>query len=377
MAENVAARELANLMQGQQAAVSQADQDARIAAEKGQQAGQMRASASKEADLALPEAIATGVVGSFLLGPVGGLLLGAAQGWLGKQERQNILDQHAAQNEALTDAWDITSGKLDSMVDAAASPEEREQLQVVRASLDTAREMMTVDPQAFQQIFQAAQADMLDISQAQDQRAIDDKVRRDTLRREEGDRQLARFDTIFERYDSDTEPFLMANMQANRVAELLENGTPAQIQASLTAFSKFLDPTSAALAGEVAANAAFDQSAVGQVNRYVNQLVDGEQLTDRQRRDLAEAVITIRGQIQKEVGIAQMEAINQLQDAELDMKFYDNFNRTDTMPTFQHSAEFLAIPLPEKTKPPENTSNDGSTIRGGAARRQRRQRAVN
>ena len=58
--------------------------------------GEFNVGAGGEASFALPEALATAVGVGWLLGPVGGLAMGIAQGILGKKEKQNALDAFAA-----------------------------------------------------------------------------------------------------------------------------------------------------------------------------------------------------------------------------------------------------------------------------------------
>ena len=59
--------------------------------------------AGGEAEFALPEAMATAVGAGWLLGPVGGLLMGVAQGVLGKKEKQAALDNYAQDMGVLQD----------------------------------------------------------------------------------------------------------------------------------------------------------------------------------------------------------------------------------------------------------------------------------
>lgn len=383
MAENVAARELADLMQSQQAAQENASREARAAREAGTQGGRMamRQDSDKKADFSLPEALATATVGSFILGPVGGLLVGAAQGWLGKREKQNILDQAASRNEALSDSRSILRGQVETLREGAVTPEDIDQLDVLNAQQEAAFKMLTSGDDLTQQqgmsMLQSVQTELNGFARAQEQQRIDNEVLEGELQRELGEQSFNRYREIKADYDTDTDSLMKQNRFGNTVLELLENGTPAQIQAAIITNAKFWDPDSAALAGEVENAASFDQSVVGTIRRTLEQLNSGEQLTLSQRRDMAEAVLTAKRQVMSELRAAEGRAYKDLADAEVDVKYWDNFARSDTMPQYQLSAEFLAVPFGQQPEQTPTTDEGLSKQAGSTRRRQRRRRAIN
>jgi hypothetical protein len=118
MPKNTAAEELQSLLSMQ----GEAQDTAANLAKLEEARTQFIARGGDEADFALPEAVATAVGVGWLLGPVGGLLMGVAQGILTKKERQNYLDNYAADMGVLSETNDIFNNELDRLAMSVTNP---------------------------------------------------------------------------------------------------------------------------------------------------------------------------------------------------------------------------------------------------------------
>jgi len=348
MAENKAAQDLANLTRSTEGFQRQAAQEAAVAAQAGQQGANVASGGGgEEASLALPEGIATAVVGSFLFGPAGGLLLGAAQSWLGKQERQNVLDQQASRNEAIGGAEDILRGQFESLYDGPnVTSEDTQLLDNLRTQQEAAfrqcalRMLRSGDPvmmQAGMSAMQSVQSSVADFSRNQETQRIDMEVREAEDERILGVQNYSRYKDLLDDFDSRSGDYVGSLEKGREIISLLESGNPFELNAALTDMAKLMDPTSAAMEGEVNAWRNIG-NLVDRFQKYAGALSDGKQLNEDQARDLEQTVLTImdgRRQIQlkrQDMYLQRLGTAMDMDVSEIPQRFRKSFNLVDDMP---------------------------------------------
>lgn len=335
MVQNRAAQELANLAQGISDFEDEAANQAAIATEQGTR-GADAAGQDQEAGFALPEALATSVVGSFIFGPVGGLLLGAAQGWLGKQERQNILDQQAGKNKAISGAEDVLRGQFDRLMSGDnVSPEDAELLDTLKTQQDTAFKMMKAgDPSLAQDgmaLLKTVQSELTQFSKDQEQQRINQEVRNDELAQRLDDRQRGEYLKLLDDFDAQSGNYQATMRTGDEILSLLESGNPFDLNAALTNMAKLMDPASAAMEGEVNAWRNLG-NLIERAQGIVGKAADGRPLTASQARDLQDTVLTIidgREQLQVSREMMFQKRLNTL---EIPRKYWNDFKLTENVP---------------------------------------------
>ena len=291
---NRAAQELAALTQASQSTIDQAEHQAAKDREAGMAMGRPRAydrDGDGKASLAVPEGVATAVAAGFILGPVGGLAMGLAQAWLGKQERQNILDQWAEDN----DTWDTVEGvlndRLETLVQGATNSNDLEQLGALRAQQDAALKLVrSANPN-----MQKRGAEMLaDIdtqanayTERQEVQRIEQEAIDAEIARELSEEQRTLFRDELTRFEDTSENYLATIEKANEIRAQLRTGNPATLAAAIVGVVKLQDPTSAAMEGEVSAWRSVGNLA-DKFMGFVDQLDEGKPLTTRQAEDLGQ-----------------------------------------------------------------------------------------
>lgn len=333
---NTAADELAKLQGGIESFEQQAQKQAQVASERGTQGAAVRSSGKKEeAKFAAPEALATTVVGSFLFGPAGGLLLGAAQGFLGKKERQNILDQQAKRNEAISGAEDVLRGRFDTLrMGRGVSEEDIDLLDTLKTNQEMGFRMMrSGDPQIMQNgmaILQSVNGSIEQFSRDQETQRIDAQVREEALAERMGQEGYNRYKDIQKDFDSQSANYIASIEKGNEILNLLESGNPFDLNAALIGMAKLNDPTSAAMEGEV--NAWRNIGTLLDKSQKIASNLDGKALNAKQARELQQTVLSIidaREQIQ-----LRREAMFQsrLDAAEVPQQYWGEFKLTESMP---------------------------------------------
>lgn len=310
-----------------------------------------------EAEFATPEALATAVGAAFILGPVGGILLGAAQGILGKQMKQNALDQWSEEQSAISDSQDIIQARIDSLRESAVSDEDREQISNMEAALKMGTRLAKGgDPRGQELMVQALNG--LD--------AYTQRNEAQRIAREEADRQ-ARVDLSNEQYNRNTglrstyraesQEYVDVRKQANIMKEAIEKGDPAALQASLVILNKILDPTSVVRAEEAEA-----YGNIGNVMEQASTLVQkwigtGQQASPEQRQALLDLTdILVRhntaSQLARDVKF-QEYAI----DAGLPAKYVNDYRMVTELPAYKPG------PLQNvKASPAEAVAGEGSQL---------------
>ncbi len=336
MAQNKAAQDLAALQQSMQLPTDrEAQERAAEDAKRGASAGQIALSGDGEANFAAPEALATAVGASFILGPVGGILLGVAQGILGKRMRQNALDEFAEKNAIFDDVAGIVGDELTRMDAAALTEEDRDQVGGMQTQFDTVMKLVKSSSPELQQLgaaqFQDLQKQMNEYFVRQETQQLSAEAADAEARRLLDDTQYSRYNTLMASFRNESAEWETMNGDVNVAMQALQDGTPAQLSAAITKVAKALDPI-----GVVRPEDEKKWEALGSLKErlvsYTQQLIDGRGLTIEQRNDMQGLLDNIRDrgteiQLAREARYLQ-EGI----DLELPDKYLDNFVRVTDAP---------------------------------------------
>lgn len=207
---------------------------------------QFAARPGEEADFAAPEALATAIGAGFILGPAGGLLLGLAQGIIGKREKQNALDAYARDSGIISATNDIFNDELDRLVATATNPEDIAQLTAMQSQKDAALQMITSTNPTISQKGTELLADfsgrMNDFATAQEEQQIE----RDALKRELGQELYDRHLTLNDKFRADSANFEAQQATANNIIESINRGDGASVTAALATLPLLVNPEAGA-----------------------------------------------------------------------------------------------------------------------------------
>lgn len=281
------------------------------------------------------EALATGVLASVLLGPVGGILVGFAQGLLVKKEEQGILDTLSERENALTASMNTTMDAWNELNNAATTPEDKRTLNVIRSQIEGGAELaMNADPRMSaqgQQTLAQGQAGMLAFANTQDQQ----KIARGALDRAD-ERQLGRdgfadYNLMEGDYSAKSAGWQKRGTAIEIGREALRTNNPAMLNTALVMINKAIDEDSAVLQGEKDSTAAIG-SFVDSMHNFLAGFDEGTQMTAGQRRDQDEnlrMIADISDGIQSRVDTRfQERAVLDLQE-----QYRGRFNLLSEVPT--------------------------------------------
>ena len=352
---NLAAQNLAALTQATQGAQEQAERQAAADRDAGMQGASLgRSREAEEANFAGPEALATAVAAGFILGPAGGLLMGLAQGFLGKKERQNILDMQAKENEALTDSRAILTSQFDDLRAGATNPEDLRQLDTLQTQQDAAfRLLFSGSPQLQEQgmgLLQDVQGRLNDFANTQETQRIDAEVRDAELRRVLDQEQYDRFNGIKVRFDDDSQGYEDVMGATNVAMDALANGSPADLWAAGILVNRALDPTSVVRPEEAAAVGKLG-SLWTQAEVMLEKARSGITILPEERRNLQSLLGTIQAGAQQIQLAREARYFTELEDAGVPPKYWDNFRLVDSVPA--------ADPRPIRSVTPEPPAQPG------------------
>lgn len=354
MAENKAQRQLESLLNMQGEA-----QDAQANLAKLNEArDDFFARSDGEARFALPEALATGIAASWVLGP-GGLLLGLAQGLLGKKEEQNIIDAFAQDSAALQSTNDIFNDELDRLSLTTTSPNDLEQLSAMQTQKDAAMQlMMSANPE-----LQAKGQDMMtefatglnQYTVRQEEQdiaatALDDQLRRE-LEKETYDRHRA----LLGDFQQESGNFEAQQATANNIMQSLNKGDGASVTAALATLPLLVNP---------------DAGATTEAEVEIWQKVGGtvDSLIGRVQKELGSGGLTDDTR-QEIIDVAQQYKRNSISFQQAREAFYGNIISTEGIPQKLWSQYNLSGRLP--------VVQNGGFVRGEALQENNSDSAVN
>lgn len=331
MAMNKAQAELQALLDMQ----GQAQDAASNLAKLEEARSQFVARGGDEADFALPEAAATAIGVGWLLGPVGGLLMGVAQGILTKNERQAALDAYAQDMGVLSETDDIFNDQLDRLALSVTNPNDLEQLSAMQTQKDAALRMMSSASPELQkkgsELLSDFSARLNDYTVAQENQRIEAEAYDAQLRRELDAEQYSRFKSLNDDFRSESQTFEDV-MQATDIAlEALTNGTPSDLFAAGILINKALDPTSVVRKEEADAIGAIG-SLWNKADTFMESARSGQTMLPEQRKELMGLLYRMRESNTKFQLARESRYANTLSDLDMPAKYRDNFRLATTVP---------------------------------------------
>jgi hypothetical protein len=291
-----------------------------------------------EADFALPEAMATAVGVGWLLGPVGGLLMGVAQGILGKRERQNAIDAYADDMGVLSETNDIFNDELDRLAVTVTNPNDLEQISALQTQKDAAMRMMSSASPELQQKGSDLLADfsqrMNDYALAQENQRIEQEAYQAQMARELDSSQQSIVQGLHADYDSQSANYEQIVLQSNAARAAIEKGDPISLNAALIMVNKALDPTSVVRPEEA--------KALGNVGTVLEQtrsklgewIETGAPISEEQRQELYGLVDTIQTTARSFQATRDMRFQERAIDAGLPEKYVNDFELVSKLPIY-------------------------------------------
>ncbi len=288
-----------------------------------------------EAEFAMPEALATAVGVGWLLGPVGGLLMGLAQGILTKRERQNALDEYAEDMGALSETNDIFNDELDRMALTVTNPDDLQQLSALQTQKDAAMQMMSSASPELQQQGSSMLAEfsskLNDYSVRQEEQAIQASAYDAQLRRELDDTQYSRYNSSINSFRAESATY-EGVMQATDIAlDALTNGTPSDLWAAGILINKALDPTSVVRQEEAEAVGALG-SMWDKANVLMEKARSGQVMLPEQRKELSAMLYRMRESSTEFQLAREARYSDEVNDIGLPMKYHNNFRLATSVP---------------------------------------------
>ena len=311
-----------------------------------------------EADFGTPEAIATAVAASFILGPIGGLLMGGAQGWLKKQADQSILDQIATEQNVLTESAAVYDDVLQGFKDSATSEEDMAQVAALEAQRTAAVKMMTSGDVNMRdqgmEAFAKFEAGAQGYATLQETQKIAGEAEDARLKTELDDRQYGRFTKMRDSFSAESQTFQDTMQSTSQALIALESGSAADIWATSILLNKSLDPESVVRSEEAAAV----QSQGTRLEKWTQladkELASGEGMSADTKRIYRDLVRDIQSNVTGFQLAREARFMDQAIDAELPQKYMDNFRLASTLPGIEN----FSIPDDTAENAPVTTAVD-------------------
>jgi len=279
-----------------------------------------------EAEFATPEALATAVGASFILGPLGGILLGAAQGILGKQMKQGALDQFMAESSALTDSADIVRNQITELrANDQLSKEDQQQLDALEAGLDVG--LRNGQPELVQKALEGVQS----YTVRQEEQRLADELRIAEL----GKYRDGVFQGMRKDFQAESQNYIKTMRQGNNALRAYETGDAASIYAAGKLFEKSLDPDSVVMAQELEGQGTLGNLWEATMNKIDKLVGSGLPIDDQLRQEFAGVVdMVLRASEVEQINI-QQRYVEEAQERELPMKYWDNFDAIKQIPRYE------------------------------------------
>ena len=274
------------------------------------------------ADFPLDKAAAAAIAGSFILGPVGGVLLGGAVGFMERRAEQNILDQMAEGRNALNDGRQIVQNEIDTLRNSGTlSNEDMQALDAIEADLAFGYRMGSPD------VMRQQLTELGNLVQANETQRIAAETLDDQNRRLLDSEQYSRYEKLQDDFSNDSATYMEVRRRANTARQALNSGTNSGQLAAIINFRKTLDPNSAVMNNEVEGTG--DIASLAEALRgYEEKLRTGKVLTPTEARELFSAIDGIEGGYITEQRLLEARYYDQLDTAELtDERYGDRFTK--------------------------------------------------
>lgn len=288
-----------------------------------------------DAEFAGPEALVTAIGAGWLLGPVGGLLMGLAQGIIGKREQQAALDSYAQDMGVLEDTNSVFNDELDRLAMTVTNPNDLEQLSAMQTQKDAALRMMSSASPELQrkgsELLSDFSARLNNYALTQETQRIEAEAADGQLRRDLDQEQYSRYKSSIDKFRTESAPY-EAVMQATDIAlDALANGSPADLWAAGILVNKALDPASIVRQEEAEAvgklGSMWDEAQV-----IMEKARSGKTILPAQREELSALLYAVRETGTQFQLAREARYSDEITDIGLPAKYHDNFRLARTVP---------------------------------------------
>lgn len=304
-----------------------------------------------EADFALPEALATGIGAAWLLGPAG-ILLGVAQGILGKKEQQNAIDAYNSEVQAMSATNDIFNDELDRLALTVTNPNDLEQLSSLQTQKDAAMQMIqSGSPELMDKgraMFEQFSTGLNEYTVRQEEQRISVEAMDAQMQRELGQEKYARHRSLLGDFHAESSEFEAQQATANNILQSLNNGDGASVTAALATLPLLVNPEAGATTeAEVEIWQKIGGTFDGLRGRVEKELGTGG-LTDATRRE----IIDVTHQYKRNSIAFQQAREARYGDAvgveEIPQKYWSQYNLSGTLPVVQEGGFVRSETLKEE-----------------------------
>ena len=344
---NKAEAELQNLLDMQGDASSAQDNLAKLQEAR----TQFNPNPDQEAEFGWSEGAATAVAAGWILGPIGGLLVGLAQGLYTKKQEQAALDTYINNGETLDATADIFHSELDRLALTATNDNDVQQLSAMQTEFDTAMQLMSsASPELQQkgsQMLASAHEKLNGYSVRQEDQAIARQAYDDQLKRDLDEQQYSRFNEMHDEFRAESQGFEDVMLATDQAINALQNGTPSDLWAAGILINKALDPT-----GVVRQEEAEAVGAIGSIWDKANTLMEkarsGQTMLPEQRRELMGLLYSMRESNNEFQLAREARYMDTFNDLELPEQYRNNFQMATQVPAAINSDTELnnVAPLP-------------------------------
>lgn len=287
MAKNKAAEELQSLVDATQEMTGLQDSAAVLRNLEKERGQHVRDKDGNNASFDMPNALATGIGAGFILGPIGGAVLGIAQGFLGKKAEQNLLDEAAKQSNVMRDAIDAARMQITGQYSQELSDRDKAILDDQMNRLATAEDMLfsgSVDMRENGAImFDGVTKDHTTWLDTQEKQ----KIAENALIRETDRQTVADFRSDLATYDAQTENFASIEQRTRSIIENMNQGDPVSVLSALSQMPLAINDAAGAMTdGEFALWQEVGGWADGWIGKIEKELAGGGGMTEDTRREI-------------------------------------------------------------------------------------------
>lgn len=282
---------------------------------------------------ALPAAV-TAIGATAILGPLAGVILGGAQGILGKRARQGELDRAAEEAEILAQSDEIAAAVFNSQRMNARTPADLRQLDVLQSQYAAASKMLRSNipetrargAQLMQQVMTAQRA----YEVKNEEQLIAARQREEDALRSLGQEQYNRYTDSRDNFMKESQQYLEVRGATVNLVDAIERGGAIDQYAAIKLLEKALDPTSVVRPEEQEAWGGL-ASAMDRANIWLERLKSGKSLSAEQLAGIKNLALSIERrafEIQKR---REARYYDEITDIGLPARFHDNFRLAEPL----------------------------------------------
>ena len=293
----------------------------------------------QQAKFALPEALATAVGAGWVLGPVGGILMGVAQGILIKNEKQQALNAYLADTDALNNTKSIIDNEFDQADLEALTDADRQQISGFRTMSDMGMAMSKSPyPDTAQRgaAMITESANLLDQFRATNEsQMIAAKAADDQLRRDLDNETYTRHRGLLGDFGGRIGDFDQSIATADNIIEAVNKGDGASLTAALATLPLLVNPSAGATTeGEVEIWQKISGTVDGLLGRVQKELGGGG-MTDSTRKQLLGVANQFKRNTISAAQAVEAEFGEHLVNEKIPRHLWGQYNRTGRLQVVQ------------------------------------------